>query len=134
MTDQPPPTSGSFFQQQPSPPPGPPRAMADDERMLPLIIYVLYLIPIGVTHIVGLVMAYVARDTAPEWLRGHYTFQIRTFWIGLLYFIIAGVLCVVLIGFALLPVVVIWFVVRCALGLARLAQGQPYPTPGSWTI
>ena len=99
-----------------------------------LVIYVLYLIPIGITHIVGLVMAYVARDTAPEWLRSHYTFQICTFWIGLLYFGIAGVLCVILIGFALLPVVAIWFIVRCALGLVRLSQRQPYPNPNSWTI
>jgi uncharacterized membrane protein len=133
MTDLPP-TSGSFFQQRPSAPPEPVFAQGGDARMIPLVIYILYLIPIGVTHIVGLVMAYVARDTAPEWLRSHYSFQIRTFWIGLLYFCIAGVLCVVLIGFALLPVVVIWFIVRCALGLARLSQGQAYPTPESWTI
>ena len=134
MTDLPPPPQGSFFQQRPSTPPEPVFTHGADEQMLPLVIYILYLIPIGVTHIVGLVMAYVARDTAPEWLRSHYTFQIRTFWIGLLYFCIAGVLCVVLIGFVLLPVVVIWFIVRCALGLARLSRRQPYPTPGSWTI
>ena len=133
MTDLPP-SQGSFFQQQPSAPPGQPYRSGDDERLLPLIIYVLYLIPFGVTHIVGLVMAYVAREGAPEWLRSHYTFQIRTFWIGLLYLCIAGVLCVVLIGFILLPVVVIWFIVRCALGLARLAQREAYPTPGTWTI
>ena len=102
--------------------------------MLPLIIYILYLVPIGVTHIVGLVMAYVARDTAPEWLRSHYTFQIRTFWIGLLYAVVAGLLCFVFIGFLVVPVVVIWFIVRCALGLVRLSQRQPYPTPQSWTI
>jgi uncharacterized membrane protein len=133
MTDLPP-TSGSFFQQRPSAPPEPVFARGDDERMIPLVIYILYLIPIGITHIVGLVMAYVARDTAPEWLRSHYNFQIRTFWIGLLYLCIAGVLCVVLIGFVLVPVVVIWFIVRCALGLVRLSQGQAYPTPYSWTL
>ncbi len=134
MTDQPPPTSGSFFQQRPSTPPEPVFTHRGDEQTLPLVIYILYLIPVGVTHIVGLVMAYVARDGAPEWLRSHYTNQIRTFWIGLLYFCIAGMLCVILVGFLILPVVVIWFIVRCALGLARLAQHQPYPNPQSWTI
>ena len=133
MTDQPPPR-GSFFQQRPSAPPEPVFTSGGDAHILPMIIYILYLIPVGVTHIVGLVMAYVARDTAPEWLRSHYTFQIRTFWIGLLYFCIAGVLCVALIGFVLLPVVAIWFIVRCALGLVRLSQRQPYPNPYSWTI
>lgn len=133
MTDQPPP-QGSFFQQRPSAAPEPVFNHAGDEQMLSLVIYILYLIPVGVTHIVGLVMAYVARDTAPEWLRSHYTFQIRTFWIGLLYAVIAGLLCFVVVGFLLVPVVVIWFIVRCALGLVRLSQRQPYPTPQSWTI
>ena len=119
----------------PNPPPPPPPLMtASDERMMALVIYVLYLVPLGVTHIVGLVLAYVSRDTAPEWLKSHYTFQIRTFWIGLLYFLGAAVLCVALIGFALLPVVMIWFVVRCALGLARLLRAEAYPTPDRWTF
>ena len=134
MTDQPPPPQGSFFQQRPSGPSEPVFVQGGDAHMLPLVIYILYLIPIGVTHIVGLVMAYVARDTAPEWLRSHYTFQIRTFWIGLLYGVIAGMLCFIFIGFLLLPVVVLWFIVRCALGLVRLSQREPYPNPYSWTI
>jgi uncharacterized membrane protein len=134
MTDQPPPSpEGSFFQQRPSS--AEPVFTRDrDEAMLPLVIYILYLIPIGVTHIVGLVMAYLSRDTAPEWLRSHYTFQIRTIWIGLLYCIVAGLLCFVLVGFLLFPVVAIWFIVRCALGLVRLSQREPYPNPYSWTI
>ena len=127
MTDTPTPEPAAL-------PPPPPIMTGDDERMMALIIYVLYLIPFGVTHIVGLVMAYVARDTAPDWLKSHYTFQIRTFWIGLLYFLGACCLCVLLLGFVLLPVMVIWFIVRCALGLARLLRREAYPTPGSWTF
>lgn len=130
MTDQPP-TQGSFFQQRA---PEPVFTQGGDEQTLALVIYVLYLIPIGITHIVGLIMAYVARDTAPEWLRSHYTFQIRTFWIGLLYFCIAGVLCVALIGFVLLPIVAVWFIVRCALGLVRLSRREAYLNARSWTI
>ena len=131
MTDTPTPDPAAL--PPPSPPP-PPILAGDDERMMALVIYVLYLIPFGVTHIVGLVMAYVARDTAPDWLKSHYTFQIRTFWIGLIYFLGACLLCFLLIGFVLLPVVVIWFIVRCALGLARLLRRETYPTPGSWTF
>ncbi|MGI9170073.1 MAG: DUF4870 family protein [Caulobacteraceae bacterium] len=90
--------------------------------------------PAGITHIVGLVLAYVERDSAPEWLKSHYTFQIRTFWIGLLYFFVSLLLCIVLIGIPLLLATLIWFVVRCALGLSRLLRGEAYPTPQSWTI
>jgi len=128
-----------------SPPPGaptPPSAPApgfSHQHEMPLIIYILYLshfVPVigWVASIVGLVLAYVERDTAPEWLRSHYTFQIRTFWIGLLYFVVACVLVVVLIGIPLLVAVWVWFIVRCALGLSRLLRNEPYPTPLSWTV
>ncbi len=132
MTDQPRRKARSFT--APSGPPEPVFIHGGDEHMLPLVVYILYLIPVGVTHIVGLVIAYVARDGAPEWLRSHYTLQIRTFWIGLLYAVIAGMLCFLLIGFLLVPVVVIWVIVRCALGIVRLSRREPYPNPKSWAI
>ncbi|HEY1448157.1 MAG TPA: hypothetical protein VGF33_06445 [Caulobacteraceae bacterium] len=100
-----------------------------------LIVYILYLVHfIPVAPIVGLVLAYVERGTATGWLRSHYEFQIRTFWIGLLYFVVAMALCVILIGFPLLMAAWIWFVVRCALGLSRLLRREAYPTPESWLI
>src|SRR6266849_3762991 len=107
-----------------TPSPAPLGAAAHDDRQMALIIYILYLasFAFGITAIVGLVLAYVNRDTAPDWLKSHYTFQIRTFWIGLLYFAAAVVLCVILIGFVLVPAAIIWFVVRCALGLSRLLR------------
>jgi uncharacterized membrane protein len=113
-----------------------PAAPMADARQTALIIYILMLVPfvVPVTHVVGLVMAYVSRDTAPDWLRSHYTFLIRTFWIGLLYMAGACVLCVVLVGFVLVPAVVVWYIVRCALGLSRLMRSEPYPTPESWTF
>ncbi|NLG74719.1 MAG: hypothetical protein GX535_00625, partial [Xanthomonadaceae bacterium] len=51
------------------------------------IIYVLYLVGLltALTSLVGVVMAYIYRDEAPDWLKTHYTFQIRTFWLMLLY-------------------------------------------------
>lgn len=117
--------------------PAPPPATSPlvDDRQMALIIYVLFLAPLGgVTHVIGLIMAYVARDRAPDWLRSHYTYLIRTFWMGLLYFLAAGLLCVLLIGFALLPVVFLWFVVRCAVGLMRLMRNEAMPRPETWTI
>jgi uncharacterized membrane protein len=120
----------------PSPPPPPPPAATSpyDDRQMALVIYILYLVPAGITHIVGLVLAYISRETAPDWLKSHYTLQIRTFWIGLLYFLVACALIVILIGIPLLVAVFVWFIVRCALGLGRLLRNEPYPTPESWMI
>ena len=116
------------------PPSGPPPAAIDNERQMALIIYILFLVPVGVTHIIGVIMAYVARDSAAPWLRTHYTYLIRTFWMGLLYFAAACVLCIALIGIALLPLVFVWFVIRCAVGLIRLFRGDPIARPQTWTI
>jgi uncharacterized membrane protein len=134
----PPPYTPPPLAAAPLPPPGQHPRFADQDTM-PLIVYILYLahfIPVigQVAAIVGLILAYVERDTAPAWLKTHYTFQIRTFWIGLLYFFISCVLIVVLIGIPLLFAVWIWFIVRCALGIARLLRSEPYPTPESWTF
>jgi uncharacterized membrane protein len=119
----------------PQPPTPPAPSITHDERQMALVVYILYLVHfIPVAPIVGLVLAYVERGTAPAWLKSHYEFQIRTFWIGLLYFVVAMVLCVILIGIPLLFVAWIWFVVRCALGLSRLLRSEAYPTPESWTV
>jgi len=119
--------------------PGPPSSAFSDDRQMALIIYILYLLPLGgVSHVVGLVLAYVSRDSAPEWLRSHYTFQIRTFWMSLLYFAIATILCITIIGLIIgIPMffaITLWLVVRCVLGLSRLVRNEAYPTPLSWIV
>lgn len=98
------------------------------------IIYVLYLLGFfaGITAVIGLVMAYLYKDDAPEWLRTHYELQIRTFWIMLLYGLVAGILCVILIGFLLLFLVAIWWIIRCVKGLKYLDQKAAYPDHRGW--
>jgi len=95
------------------------------------IIYILYLIGIifGLTAIVGVVMAYVNRSDAPDWLQTHYQFQIRTFWLSLMYFIIGVLLYHILIGFFILLFWVIWLIVRCVKGMKFLDRKAPYPDP-----
>lgn len=58
--------------------------------------------------------------------------QIRTFWIGLLYVLITLVLTVVVIGWALMPVLLVWYIVRVVKGMKYLARGQAYPNPATW--
>ncbi|HKE93202.1 MAG TPA: hypothetical protein VKB34_02765 [Povalibacter sp.] len=103
-------------------------------RDMARIIYVLYLcgLAAGITAVIGVVMAYVYRDDAPEWLRSHYQFQIRTFWIGLLYIAVGCSLAIVLIGFLILLFWFIWVVVRVVKGLRYLEQQQPHPEPNGW--
>ncbi|HEY2482232.1 MAG TPA: hypothetical protein VGI30_08560, partial [Caulobacteraceae bacterium] len=96
------------------------------------ILYLAHFVPLA--PIVGLVLAYIERARAPAWLQSHYLYQIRTFWIGLLYWVVSLALCIILVGIPLLLATWIWFVVRCALGLSRLMRSEPYPTPESWTV
>ena len=97
-------------------------------------VYILYLVSLvfGVTSLVGVIMAYISRGDAPEWLASHYRFQIRTFWIGMLYGIIGLILAYVVIGWLVLLFTLIWFVVRCVKGLKYLNNGQAHPDPAGW--
>lgn len=99
------------------------------------IIYVLYLLGVvtfGSALVIGVVMAYVYKDDAPDWLRTHYELQIRTFWIGLLYCIIAGVLALLLIGFLLFLLIGLWVIIRSVKGLRYVDQNMAYPDPRTW--
>lgn len=101
------------------------------------LVYVLYLasVVIGITLLVGLIMAYMNRgQVIGSWVESHYTYQIRTFWIGLLYSVISVVLMLVGIGFLLILAVVIWAIVRCIKGLQWAAAGNPVPNPESWIV
>jgi len=100
------------------------------------LVYFLYLasLVLGVTSLIGLVFAYLNRGKHGGWVDTHYTYQIRTFWIGLLYGVVAGVLSIVLIGFVLMIAVIVWFIIRSVVGLQRATQGQPVANPESWLI
>ncbi|MFC4308576.1 DUF4870 family protein [Steroidobacter flavus] len=100
------------------------------------IIYVLYLLALisgGITAVVGVIMAYVHKDGAPEWLRTHYELQIRTFWFGLIVGAIGGVLSWILIGLPILLALAIWWIIRCVKGLKYAGESAPYPNHLGWS-
>jgi len=109
----------------------PPAATKDDT---PMIIYILYLggFVFAPTSLVGVIMAYVNRDGAAPWAQTHYRFQIRTFWIGLLFVTVGIVTAFVLIGFPILLFNAIWIIVRCAKGIKYSSNSQPYPNVTTW--
>jgi len=98
------------------------------------LIYILYLASfvVGVTSLIGLVMAYVYKGAAPAWVQTHYRFQIRTFWIGLLYGVIGGVTVFIGVGFLVLLFLAIWYIVRCVKGMQRIGLGQPVENVETW--
>jgi uncharacterized membrane protein len=98
------------------------------------LVYILYLASVvfGITSIIGLIMAYINRGQAPGWLQSHYQFQIRTFWIGLLYGLIGAILAIVLIGWIILLSTLVWFIIRCIKGLQALDKKEAHPDPTSW--
>jgi uncharacterized membrane protein len=105
-----------------------------EEGTIATMIYVLYLagLVVGITPLIGLVMAYVYRDGAPHWLRTHYHFQIRTFWIGLVFILVGAVTTGILIGFLILVFWLMWYVVRCVRGLKLAGERRPVPNPLTW--
>jgi uncharacterized membrane protein len=98
------------------------------------LVYVLYLLSlfIGLTWLVGLVIAYVCKDDAPDLVKTHYVFQIRTFWIGLIMLIVGIPLCLIVIGWALVAFWYLWTIVRCIKGLKYLMNNQVHPKPAAW--
>ncbi|MEO0815996.1 MAG: DUF4870 domain-containing protein [Pseudomonadota bacterium] len=98
------------------------------------LIYILYLlsIAVGLTALVGVIMAYIGKDGASPTLTSHYDNQINIFWKGLLYSLIGLVLTFVIIGIVVLLATLIWYIVRCVKGMQALSRGEPVPNPGSW--
>lgn len=99
-----------------------------------LIAYILYLLvlPFPFLTLVGLIFTYVFRADAQGYLSSHGDYLIRSFWIGLLYFIISGILCVVLIGYLLIFLVEIWWLIRMAIGLKALLEEKPILNVKTW--
>jgi uncharacterized membrane protein len=101
---------------------------------LVLAVYVLYLANFitGFTAIIGVVIAHVKLGSADELSATHLRFQIRTFWIGLLYLCIGFVLAIVLVGFLVLLWWFVWTLVRVVKGMILLNDQRPIAHPSSW--
>jgi uncharacterized membrane protein len=102
-----------------------------------LVAYICYLISIifGITALLGLVISYLKRgEETVSWRISHYTWLIRTFWIGLLYGVIGTVLTGIGIGVLILFATVIWFIIRIVKGWMRYAKEEPVANVESWFI
>jgi uncharacterized membrane protein len=72
--------------------------MQTDEQGLKTVAAVVYALLaagffVGITWIIAVIIDYVKKDDAKgTWLESHYRWQLRTFWFGLLWGVIGGVL------------------------------------------
>jgi len=97
-------------------------------------IYVLYLVSLffPVLPILAVIFAYIFDNDAKSILKSHYQYLIRSFWIGILYFTIAGLSVLVLIGLILVPLCIIWWIIRMAKGLKSLMRNEAIQRPRTW--
>lgn len=101
----------------------------------PTIISLLYLSSfiLGITGIIGLVLAFVWKGEARgSWEESHFTYLINTFWIGLIGSIVGFLLMIVLIGFLILIAVAVLVVVRCVMSLINAQKHLPMPDPNTF--
>ena len=98
------------------------------------VIYFLLIVStiVGITAVIALIMAYVFKDESDDCLQTHYQFQIRTFWIGLLYCTLGVITLGINLGFFILLFAFVWLIVRCAKGLKQLENNQPVKNLKSW--
>ena len=101
-----------------------------DEQQLKTVATIVYALQaagffLGITWIAAVIVDYVKKDDATgTWLASHYRWQIRTFWWGLLWGVLGGILALVVVGFLILAADAIWIIYRIAKGWLRLSENR----------
>jgi len=105
-----------------------------DDRGLAFAVYILYFVGYvtGITTLIGAIIAYFQNQSASSELRSHFTFQIRTFWIGFLYLVVGVVFIHIGIGVLVLLWGFAWSLLRNVKGILALNRNEPIASPNSW--
>lgn len=107
----------------------------DNLRTSAIVVYALYIasLVVGITLIVGVVMAYVKRNEMNGTLYyNHMQYLIKTFWYSLIGFIIGWATMILAVGGIVLVVVSVWFIYRVVAGFIKLYDGKPVSPDGWW--
>ena len=97
----------------------------------PTIISLLYLgsFVTGFSGLVGIVLAHVWQgDNKEDWAASHFTYLVRTFWIGL---IASVILAVTIIGLVVIWLPFIWVGVRSVMSLIKAQKQEAMPDPNT---
>ncbi|HEV2335301.1 MAG TPA: hypothetical protein VGS13_07380 [Stellaceae bacterium] len=71
------------------------------------------------------------RADASEWVKTHYRFQIRTFWIVPLYGFLRLLTAILIVGLFLAAFTFIRWIVRSVKGLQLLSEGAAFENPAT---
>ncbi|PMS34713.1 putative membrane protein [Trinickia symbiotica] len=108
---------------------------ADRIRTLTHVLYGLYAVHWftgGISGLVAIIIDYVKRpDAAGTPYAAHFEWQIRTFWLGLIGYVIGWALVFVVVGFVILGAVSIWMLYRIVKGWLYLYDNKPLE-PRAW--
>jgi uncharacterized membrane protein len=99
-------------------------------RTLTLVIYILYAVGMfaGLPTVIAIIINHVkAGDTAGTIYRSHFSWQMRTFWWGLLWTCIGAITAWIGVGLLVLGINWIWVVYRLVRGFLNWNDGKPMP-------
>ena len=102
-----------------------------------MLIYVLYLAGLVpafgiVPIIIGFVMAYLNRKDSTGLWTSHYEYQYRQAISGLAFLVASVILIIVIIGFAGLVLLAVWWIIRSVKGLQAASRYEPIARPESF--
>jgi uncharacterized membrane protein len=98
----------------------------------PTIVSLLYLASFLtlLSGLAGLVLAYVWRNEPHEaWEQSHFTFLIRTFWLGLGFSVVCAMLAIFVIPLLGFVAIGVWVVVRSVMALVAAQKHAPIRHP-----
>lgn len=110
--------------------PGPDAERMASLRQLTLVVYVLYALSwfVGITALVAIIINHVKRDDVAGTLyESHFTWQIRTFWWGLLWAIVGALTLMIGVGFVILAADFVWTLYRLVKGFLHWNDRKPLP-------
>jgi len=83
---------------------------------------------LGISLFAAAIVNYIKKeDVAGTWLESHFRWQIRTFWLTLLWLSVGALTFIVVIGYFILMGAAIWLIYRIAKGWIFLAEKRPLP-------
>jgi uncharacterized membrane protein len=114
-------------------PSAPPPPLVSNNELV-MVVYILYLAGFftGFTALAGVIIAHMQIGRSDPVSDTHFQFQIRTFWIGLLYVVVGAITAVVVVGVLILLWWFVWTLIRCVKGLLALNVREPIANPKSW--
>lgn len=106
------------------------------EETLTLVVYILQALALptcGFTALIGIIVNYVKlEDVAGTWLDSHFRWQIRTFWFGLLWSVLAVIPVIILamtiilipVAWLIVGLIAVWVIYRIVKGTLRLLENK----------